>query len=41
MQTNDVNSIPLEEIDVSRPELFENDSWHPWFARLRKEAPVH
>ena len=34
MQTNDVNSIPLEEIDVSRPELFENDSW-------RKEAPVH
>ena len=37
----DVNSIPLEEIDVSRPELFQNDSWQPWFARLRKEAPVH
>ena len=37
----DVNSIPLEEIDVSRPELFQNDTWHPWFARLRKEAPVH
>ena len=37
----DVNAVPLEEIDVSRPELFKNDSWQPWFARLRKEAPVH
>jgi cytochrome P450 len=37
----EVNSVPLEEIDVSRPELFKNDSWQPWFARLRKEAPVH
>jgi cytochrome P450 len=36
-----VNSVPLEEIDVSRPELFQNDSWQPWFARLRKEAPIH
>ena len=31
----------LEEIDVSRPELFQNDTWHPWFARLRRDAPVH
>lgn len=37
----DVNAVPLEKIDVSRPELFKNDSWQPWFARLRKEAPVH
>ena len=37
----DVNSVPLEEIDVSRPELFQNDTWRPWFARLRTEAPVH
>ncbi|HKI74819.1 MAG TPA: cytochrome P450 [Pseudomonadales bacterium] len=37
----DVNAVPLEEIDVSRPELFKNDTWQPWFARLRKEAPVH
>ena len=37
----DVNSVPLDQIDVSRPELFQNDSWQPWFARLRKEAPVH
>ena len=34
-------NTPLEEIDVSRPELFHNDTWRPWFARLRKEAPVH
>ncbi len=36
-----VDKIPLEEIDVSQPHLFKNDSWRPWFARLRREAPVH
>lgn len=36
-----VDATPLEEIDVSRPELFQNDTWRPWFARLRREAPVH
>ncbi|NKB98281.1 MAG: cytochrome P450 [Pseudomonadales bacterium] len=41
MSAIDVNTIPLEEIDVSKPELFHHDTWHPWFARLRKEAPVH
>lgn len=41
IETHDASSIPLEQIDVSRPELFQNDSWHPWFARLRQEAPVH
>ena len=34
-------SVPLEKIDVSRPELFQTDTWQPWFARLRREAPVH
>jgi cytochrome P450 len=34
-------AIPLEEIDVSRPELFQSDTWRPWFARLRREAPIH
>ena len=34
-------TIPLEDIDVSRLELFELDALHPYFARLRKEAPVH
>jgi cytochrome P450 len=37
----DVDSTPLEEIDVSRPDLFGTDTWQPWFARLRREAPVH
>ena len=37
----DVDSAPLAEIDVSRPELFGTDTWQPWFARLRREAPVH
>lgn len=32
---------PLEGIDVSRPELFQTDTWQPWFERLRNEAPVH
>lgn len=41
IEASDVASIPLEEIDVSRPELFANDTWQPWFERLRKEAPVH
>ena len=36
-----VAAVPLEEIDVSRPELYQDDSWRPWFARLRCEAPLH
>ena len=36
-----VDGVALESIDVSRPELFRTDSWQPWFARLRREAPVH
>jgi cytochrome P450 len=34
-------AAPLEGIDVSRPERFHNDTWGPWFARLRREAPAH
>jgi len=41
IETNDVHSMPLAQIDVSRPELFQKDTWQPWFARLRQEAPVH
>jgi cytochrome P450 len=40
-QELDVANCPLEDIDVSRPELFKKDTWQPWFARLRKEAPIH
>jgi cytochrome P450 len=36
-----VADIPLAEIDVSDPAIFENDTWRPYFARLRQEAPVH
>lgn len=34
-------SLPLEQFDVSRPELFARDGLHPYFERLRREAPVH
>lgn len=37
----DINDIPLDKIDVSEPSLYEQDCWQPYFARLRKEAPVH
>ena len=37
----EVEAMPLEALDVSRPELFQTDTWRPWFARLRREAPVH
>jgi cytochrome P450 len=37
----DPYSIPLEDIDVSDPELFETDTLWGYFERLRKEAPVH
>ena len=32
---------PLAAIDVSDPGLYEQDTWRPLFARLRREAPVH
>ena len=34
-------SIPLDELDVSDPALFQNDTIHDYFARLRREDPVH
>jgi cytochrome P450 len=39
--TADPYSIPLDEIDVSDPELFETDTLWGYFERLRAEAPVH
>jgi cytochrome P450 len=32
---------PVGSIDVSDPSLYEQDTWRPLFARLRREAPVH
>ncbi len=40
-QFDDVQSIPLDKLDVSDPILFQEDRWQPFFARLREEAPVH
>ena len=39
--TADAESVPLESIDVSDPKLYQNDIWYPYFARLRREDPVH
>ena len=35
------NSIPLDQIDVSHPELWRTNSHWPYFERLRREDPVH
>ncbi len=37
----DAWSVPLEEIDVSRPLLFQTDSHWEYFRRLRRDDPVH
>jgi len=34
-------ATPLEDINVAQPELFQNNTFWPYFERLRKEAPVH
>jgi cytochrome P450 len=37
----DVDALPLDKIDVADPSLYQDDVWPPYFARLRREAPVH
>jgi len=37
----DAESLPLDQIDVSDPRLYQNHIWQPYFARLRREDPVH
>src|ERR1700741_1773907 len=37
----DAYSLPLDAIDVSDPKLYQNDTYYPYFERLRREAPVH
>ena len=34
-------TIPLDQIDVSDPKLYQDDVWRPYFERLRREDPVH
>jgi cytochrome P450 len=37
----DAYAMPLDRIDVSNPHLYRDDTWRPYFARLRQEDPVH
>ncbi|MGN6376251.1 MAG: cytochrome P450 [Sphingomonas sp.] len=37
----DPQTRPADPLDVSRPELYRDDTWHEPFRRLRAEAPVH
>lgn len=39
--TTEAASLPLDQIDVSRPELFERNVEGDYFRRLRREDPVH
>jgi cytochrome P450 len=34
-------AMPLEDFDVSNPELFRSNTMWPFFERLRREEPVH
>ncbi|WP_298883741.1 cytochrome P450, partial [uncultured Bradyrhizobium sp.] len=34
-------AVPLDQIDVSNPELFRSNTMWDYFARLRREDPVH
>ena len=33
--------IALDAIDVSDPQIYQDDTWYPYFARLRRDDPVH
>jgi cytochrome P450 len=37
----EVANIPLDAMDVSDPRLYQDDLYYPYFARLRREDPVH
>ena len=37
----DAHTRPLDSIDVSLPELYQNDAYQPYSERLRREDPVH
>ncbi len=39
--SSDAWTRKLEDFDVSDPALYQNDTWYPYFERLRREAPVH
>ena len=37
-QPHDAFSIPIEAIDVSDPQLYQDDTWQPLLERLRREV---
>jgi cytochrome P450 len=39
--TSDAYKVPLDQIDVSNPKLYQEDIYYPYFERLRREDPVH
>ncbi|NOX52329.1 MAG: cytochrome P450 [Gammaproteobacteria bacterium] len=41
LEQSDPYSIPLDQIDVSKPELMQSNTHWGYFERLRKESPVH
>ena len=41
MTEAEVAAIPLSEMDVSDPAIYQQDCFYPYFARLRAEDPVH
>jgi cytochrome P450 len=41
MTTADPDTLPLEDFDVGQAALFQQNAFWPFFARLRREAPVH
>src|SRR5580698_6271032 len=34
-------TVPLDQIDVADARIFQDDVWPDWFARLRRDDPVH
>lgn len=35
------STLPIEQINVGDARIFQDDAWMPYFARLRREDPVH
>jgi len=41
LERSDAQSMPLDKIDVSNPDFYLNDTAGEYFARLRRDDPVH
>ena len=37
----EIRALHIDKIDVSQPALYQEDTWRPYFERLRREDPVH